>query len=162
MFRAGCSNFRELPPGPHRSEHVEHVVCRRSPFFLFLFVSSAIPLALEFWATTQQAPSLASLDAADRPCYPLLISIHPSRGAAHPQMPWAPASQGFSRGPERTYSMAQQGTHSSARPSPAQHSLLGAGTVRPPRARGHTAFLVLCHSPRWRPPSVSPPLCPRA
>lgn len=59
-------------------------------------------------------------------------------------MPWAPASQGFPRGPERTYSMAQQGTHSSARPSPAQHSLLGAGTVRPPRARGHTAFLVLC------------------
>lgn len=38
-------------------------------------------------------------------------------------MPWAPTSQGFSRGAERTYSMPQQSTHSSARPSPAQHSL---------------------------------------
>ena len=131
-----------------RQTYVKCCWCSES-FHLFptavsmLFVVAirfAIPLALEFWATTQQAPSPASLDATDRSYYPLLISIHSSRGASHPQMPWRPHLEGCSRGAGTNlqYATAEH-AQLSARPSPAQHSL-GGGTVQPPRARGHTAF----------------------
>lgn len=112
------------------TQHLGGSVRRRNPFLQsrlhirILGNDSACP--------PPQAPSLASpLTLADRPYYPLLISIHPSRGAWHPPLPWAPASQGFLPGGrnEPTVCHSRARTGHSARPSPTQHS-------REPQPRG--------------------------